>query len=149
MPVLRTRFLLILSPSCFAACGHHLSPRVAIVFALLSTVEVLRRTPPHRIRLFSSSPRTHPSLNISHAPTVTSNVYCYVLVCHKRIRVHLLPPPPNYWYTSFLFLAGPGPLYEPTVSAFSRSPYGRANTFYFPSLLLTPSISPRVNLLFL
>ena len=28
--------LLILSPSCFAVCGHHLSPRIAIVFSLLS-----------------------------------------------------------------------------------------------------------------
>ena len=31
-------FLLTLSPSCFAVCGHHLSPRIAIVFSLLSSV---------------------------------------------------------------------------------------------------------------
>ena len=36
--VLHGKFLLILSPSCFAVCAHHLSPRVAIVLSLLSSV---------------------------------------------------------------------------------------------------------------
>ena len=31
--------LTTLSPSCFAYCGHHLSPRIAIVFSLLSNVQ--------------------------------------------------------------------------------------------------------------
>ena len=31
-------FWLVLSPSCEAVCGHHLSPRTAIVFSLLSSV---------------------------------------------------------------------------------------------------------------
>ena len=31
-------FLLIFLPSCLAVCGHHLSPTVAIVFSLLSSV---------------------------------------------------------------------------------------------------------------
>ena len=35
---LTKKFLLILSPSYFAACGHHLSPRVAVVLSLLSSV---------------------------------------------------------------------------------------------------------------
>ena len=30
--------MLILSPSCFTVCGHHLSPRIAIVFSLLSSL---------------------------------------------------------------------------------------------------------------
>ena len=50
----------------------------------------------------------------------------------------LFPPPPDYWHTSFFFLAGPGPLHEIAVTAFSRSPLGRANTFSFLFLLLTP-----------
>ena len=33
---LHRNLLLILSPSCFTVCGHHLSPRIAIVFSLLS-----------------------------------------------------------------------------------------------------------------
>ena len=49
-----------------------------------------------------------------------------------------LPPPLDFWYTSFFFLAGPCPLHEIAVSAFSRSPLGRANTFSFLFLLLTP-----------
>ena len=52
--------------------------------------------------------------------------------------MHLLPPPLDYWFTSFFFLAGPGPLHEIVVSAFSRSRLGRANTFQFLFLLLTP-----------
>ena len=36
--VLRRNILLVLSRSCSAACGHHLSPRTAIVFSLPSTV---------------------------------------------------------------------------------------------------------------
>ena len=39
------------------------------------------------------------------------------------------------------FLAGPGPLPDLAVSAFSRSPLGRANTSSFLSLLLTRRIS--------
>ena len=34
--ILHEHYLLFVSPSCFAACGHHLSPRIAIVFSLLS-----------------------------------------------------------------------------------------------------------------
>ena len=51
--------------------------------------------------------------------------------------MHLLPLPRDYWYTYF-FLAGPGSLHKIAVSAFSRSPLGRANTFSFLFLLLTP-----------
>ena len=36
--ILHRNCLLILSPSCFAVCGHHLSPRTAIVFSLLSSL---------------------------------------------------------------------------------------------------------------
>ena len=37
-PILHRNCLLITSPSCFAVCGHHLSPRMAIVFSLLSSI---------------------------------------------------------------------------------------------------------------
>ena len=55
--------------------------------------------------------------------------------------MHLLPPPLDYWYTSFFFLTGPGPLHEIVVSTFSRSPLGRANTLSFLFLLLTPGLN--------
>ena len=35
IPVVHRNFLLVLSPSCFAPCGHHLSPRIAIASSLL------------------------------------------------------------------------------------------------------------------
>ena len=36
--ILHRNCLLILSPSRFAVCGHHLSPRIAIVFSLLTSL---------------------------------------------------------------------------------------------------------------
>ena len=63
------------------------------------------------------------------------------LLCHKSTSLHLLLPPLDYWYTSFFFLAGPGPLHEIAVSAFSRSPLGRANNYSILLLLLTPAKS--------
>ncbi|CAN0059728.1 unnamed protein product, partial [Sphacelaria rigidula] len=35
-PYITQKFSYILSSSCFAVCGHHVSPSVAIVFSLLS-----------------------------------------------------------------------------------------------------------------
>ena len=62
--------MFISSSSCFAICGHHLSPRVAMVFLLLSRVPNLSIC---QIRLFSSSPPpTHPIL----FHYVTSSVFC-------------------------------------------------------------------------
>ena len=55
--------------------------------------------------------------------------------------MHLLPPPLDYWYTSYLFLLSSRsrfPTRNRSFSAFSRSPVDRADTFPFLSLLLTP-----------
>ena len=54
--------------------------------------------------------------------------------------LQLLPPPPDYWYISFVFLVVPGPLHEIAASAFSRSPLGRADTFTFQYIPSTPRI---------
>ena len=62
-------FLLILSPSCLAACGHHQSPRIAIVF---SQKYLVCQPPACRIRLFPPSPPLNTcrsSLHTSHSPT--------------------------------------------------------------------------------
>ena len=45
----------ILSPSCFAVCGHHLSPRIAIAFSLLSSC-LLYTSPSPRDRQKSRMP---------------------------------------------------------------------------------------------
>ena len=105
---------------CFAACGHHLSPRVAIVLSLPSTA-VVDQIPPCHIRPFPSSPLlAHP------VPPYTLHIFDYVTIHCFATRTHLLC---IYFlllasinsHTSF-FLAGPGHLHEIAVSAFSSSP---------------------------
>ena len=59
--------------------------------------------------------------------------------------MHLLPPPPGYCYASFFVLAGPGHLHEIAVSAFTRSPLGRANKYSMLSLRLIPRMPIRVS----
>ena len=55
--VLHRNCLRVLSASCFAACGHHLSPRIAVVFPLLSSLQ----NSSTYVRLTSSPPPlTHP-----------------------------------------------------------------------------------------
>ena len=93
------------------------------------------QTSPCHIRLLSSSLLTHPIPPcIFHILPLCE--FCST-VCHKGTSV-LFPPPPDYWHTSFVCLAGPGPLHEIAVSAFSRSPLGREHTSSFLFLQLTP-----------
>ena len=54
--------------------------------------------------------------------------------------MRLTPLPPDHWYASFFFLAGPGALHENVVSAFLRCPVGLAHMFSSLSLRLTPRI---------
>ena len=71
------------------------------------------QTPPYHIRLLPSSP-----LLIHPVPPCTFHIlllreFYSPLFGHTGTSLHLLPPrPPGYWYTSFFFLAGPGPLHE-------------------------------------
>ena len=112
--------LLSMSPACFAFCDRHLSPRIAIVFSLLSCV--LNFSISQFIRLLAAfPPAIHP------VPPCTFHIlpqceFCSLL-CNKGTSVHL-PPPPDYWYQSsvplLLFLVGLRPLHEIAVSAFSR-----------------------------
>ena len=55
--ILHRSVLLVLSPSCSAACGPHLPPRIATIFSLLSSVRN-PSLPPSSV--FSSPDRTHP-----------------------------------------------------------------------------------------
>ena len=65
------------------------------------------------------------------------------MLCHTGTSV-LLPPPPGYWYTTCFLPAGPGPLHKTAASAFSRSPLGRANTFFcFPIPWFNPPHSSK------
>ena len=128
----------VLFPSCLAVCGHRLPPRIAIAFSLLSKVPKFSTSRPS-IFLVSSS-NTFLSLYSPRSPTG----FYFRLRCHKGSSLRLVPPPSDYWYTPFFFLASPGPLHENAVSAFSRSPLDRANTFSFLSVILAPRTSLNV-----
>ena len=54
--ILHRNFSITLSLSCFAFCGHHLSPRTAMAFPLSSAPNI---SMPHSF-FFFSSPLTHP-----------------------------------------------------------------------------------------
>ena len=83
--VLHRKFLLILSPSCFAfVCGHHLSSRIAIVFSILSSLPNSSTSRTSNL-LISSSNASRSSLYISDSPTVW--VLPSIVVPHGHIFV--------------------------------------------------------------
>ena len=68
--------------------------------------------------------------------------FATLLLCAKGTYVHLLPPL-GHWYTSFFFLAGPGPPHEIAVSAFSRRVIGPCSYVFIDiPFLITPCVSP-------
>ena len=71
-------------PSCFAVCGHHLIPRIAIVFSLLSSLpnSSMSRT----FNSLMSSNASRSSLYISHSPTMWVLLY-HVVVPHGHTFV--------------------------------------------------------------
>ena len=126
----------MLSPSWLAVCSHHLSSRITIAFSLLpKCINLLHVAFVYCSRLLLQ----HILFSLAHFYIVPPREsYCCCPHCHKAIRVHLLSPSPDYWYTSFFFLPGLGPLHEIAVSAFSRCPLGRANAFSLTPIILTP-----------
>ena len=140
--------MLVLSPCCFAACGHHLSPRMAIVFSLLSSVPTYSMSSSSTSPIFSGN-TSHSSLYNSHSPSnttwyVSSTLYYFATRAHLCIYCLLLPATGIPWCQvpgiSFFFLASPGRLHQIAVSAILRSPLGGANKLLFLSLRLTPRI---------
>ena len=71
---------LILSPSCFAVCRHHLSPinRVAIVFSILFSPPISSTS---HTSISSSPPLTHP-VPISTFYILLLCESCSVVLCH-------------------------------------------------------------------
>ena len=61
--------LLILPPSCFAVCGHHLSPSVTMIFSLLSNLPKYSMSHSSNVPI-SSSNASRSSLYISQSPTM-------------------------------------------------------------------------------
>ena len=79
---------------------------------------------PCHIRLCVSSPLTHSIPSLDNCLLLCG--FYSRLRCHRSTCVRLIRPPPDYWYTSFFALAGPGSLHENGVSAFSRDPTSKA-----------------------
>ena len=139
--MLHTNFLLILSPCCLAVCGHHLSPRIAIVFSLLSSL---------------------PNFYIPHSSNFLSLKH-HALPCIFHIfplcelysidlpQGHICAISSSSRLLAYLFLLS-GRSRSPTRNrSFSvlRCSLGGANTFSFQILLLTsrkylsvPPLSP-------
>ena len=86
---------LILPPSCFAACGHHLSRKIAIVFSLLSSVPNFPMSH-HSMFLI---PFLFVHFTISHY--VTSTLYWFATSAQRCIDSRLLPatdiPISSFW----------------------------------------------------
>ena len=128
--------MLIVSPLSIAFSDHHLFPRTTIFFS-----------PSSRALSF----RSHWSIFLVFFDTLCSflrisSPTMWVILSTNALatRVHvliLLLFPPDYWYTSFFRLAGPGPLREIAVSALSSSPSGRVYTDQFLYILLISRIS--------
>ena len=79
----------LLSPSCFAVCGHHLYPRIEIVFSLLSSLPNSSMSNSSNF-LVSSSNTSHRSLYIFKFSYYVSPT---LLLCHTGAHVHPRPPP--------------------------------------------------------
>ena len=99
------------------------------------------------IKLLFVTSVSFPHLLSAHYPVFPCSFHFLLLcgfyslgLCHTITSVHLLPPPPGYWYTStsVFFLAGSSHPHGIAASAFSRSTMGRANAFSFPP----PSLNP-------
>ena len=135
--ILHRNFLLFLFPSSFAACGHHLSPRIVCSLSNVSDSSMSHSS----ISLISSNTYLVLFLLV-HSHSILLCEFYYLLLCHKRICASTSSSSRPLVY--LFFLAGPGRLREIAVSAFSRSPLGRANTFSFLSLRSIPRISLNV-----
>ena len=137
--ILHKNCLLMLSPSCFAVCGHHLSPRIAIVFSLLSSLPNSSMSHTSNC-LISSSNAFRSSLYISHCPTM--GVILSVVLQHGHIFVATSSFSPTLVYIFLLSGRSRSPTRKRSFSFFSRSPLGREDTFPFQYVPSTPRVSP-------
>ena len=106
---------------------------VATIYLLgwryFSRYSLVYQSPLCYICLFSPSPLTRPLPPCLFRILLLCE-YHSVVLCHTGTYLHPRRPPED-WYMFLFFLVGPGPLHEirNAVSAFSRSPLGRANMF--------------------
>ena len=120
----------MLSPSCFAVCGHHLSLRIKSIFSLLSSV-------PYFSMLHSSiaSSVTHPVAPCTFhiVPLCEFSLYYFATKAHLRIFFLLLPT------TGIPLLSGRSrsPTRNRSFSVFTKSVLP-CNCVFIPISSLTP-----------
>ena len=90
LQILHRKCLLILSPCCFAFCGHQ-----SLGYRSFSRYYLVSQTSPCQIRSFSSS-LTHP------VPSCILHILplCELYSLLPSTRAHLCISPLDYWYTS-------------------------------------------------
>ena len=128
------KLLHISSPSCFSVCSHHISLCMAIVFSLLSSASNDLIAPSFTSRI-SLSCMSRSSIYIHILPLYE---FYSILLYRKGRFMYILPPPFDYVYTSYFFLAGPDPLSEITVHLFAES-IGPRRYVFIPLPSLNPS----------
>ena len=131
------KFFSHLTPCCFPIWGHRLTPT-------WDRDRFLGPADKNSAKILHVTLVYFPHLLFQHIPFLpvhftssNSGVSSTLLRCASRVHllcIFLLP-------TSFMFLAGPGPLQEIAVSAFSRCPSGLANTSLLRLLLTLLYIS--------
>ena len=102
------------------ACGHHLSPRIGIVFSLAIWCTTLL---PATFVYFPHSPTLLPAtFLLVHFTSSQCVSPTPPLLTHLGTSVHLLPPPPGYWYTVVLPATGRSrsPTRKPQFQRFRR-----------------------------
>ena len=113
--VLHFCFLLLLTSSSLAVCGHHFCPRIAIVFSLPSSLPNFVMSQPILFLISSFS-----TLRSFLAQFTPSHYVSFALVCVATRAVlcafYLRHSTTGIPFSSFL--VDPGPLHENAVSAF-------------------------------
>ena len=134
-------FLLTLSSSYVAVCSHHLSPRNAIVFSLLSSVlKFSMYTLVYFLIRSSNTPRSSLySSRFTFSYGVSSTLICFATRAH--LCIFLVLPTTGTVISSFWHIQ-PGPPHEIAASAISRSPLGRGGDR--PRSALHASLEPSV-----
>ena len=91
-------FLLMLSPCCFAVCGHHLTPRIAIFFSLLCSAPNFSMPHSSTFLIYSSN-TSRSSFYVSHSPTMRGLLstaspqghICAISSSSPRLLAHVVP----------------------------------------------------------
>ena len=130
--------------SCFAVCGHHLSPKLAIVFSLLSSLPE-GRWESYAVWSESLGPLTHGHVDLYIARTEQVGLYSpwymlpetehctwyLVVLCQRKYALASAWLKPVLWPRAWLLTSGSGTIAEGTHD---RNKYPNTPLFLPPSI---------------